>query len=218
MKKCVNCNIRVGGSTDTCPLCQNSLSGEATADNWPSIDKFRKQAMAYSIQLFILLTLTAVSLGLDFLFELNNGKHWSLIVLMSVLMGEILARGYLKKNIVFVKVVNISFLHIFMIILFASWYYGFLGPMAHFAIPIAISVLTVLDWILAVIDKKGNALVYLLILQVVSIIAYAILFIGKFERTLPWDISIIISVVSLIGIFVFRGKKVTGELEKRMNI
>ncbi|MCR5419513.1 MAG: hypothetical protein K6E98_00705, partial [Lachnospiraceae bacterium] len=62
----MNCKIKIGGTTDTCPLCQNSLSGEPSGNNWPSPNKLRTQAFFYKLQLFIILAAIAVGVSLDF--------------------------------------------------------------------------------------------------------------------------------------------------------
>lgn len=218
MKKCLNCNIQVGGHTDTCPLCQNILTGDVTTnDNWPPMLKLKKQAFFYKLQLFLVLAAIVVGLSLDFLLELNNGKHWSLIASISLFVIEVVVFGFLKKSIVIAKIISISILHIAMLLILAGWYYNFLHTVAYLIIPILISAALIANFVFSLIDNADNALVYLLGNILIGIIAYAVLIFSHRNRTLAWTICLMISVVTFIGIAVFKGGKVLSEVQKRMN-
>lgn len=218
MKKCLNCNIEVGGEIDVCPLCQHGLTGEASANNWPYLFKLKKQALLYKIQLFIALAVVVVALGLDFLLDLNDGKHWSLLITLTILVIEFVLKSFLKKKNTPAKIVSISAFWVTVILLVTSYYYGFSQPIVTLVVPIILNAIIVADWVLTLVDKSGNALVYLLVNILAAFVVYGVLFFKKCDISLTWTICLMISVVSLIGMFVFEGKKVTGEVEKRMNI
>lgn len=218
MKKCLNCNIEVGGSTDTCPLCQNMLTGnESTPNNWPTLVKLKKQAFFYKLQLFIVLTSIVVALSLDFLLELNNGKHWSLIVALTIFMVEITVLHFIKKSVVIAKIISLSTLNIAFILVVTGWYYNFLHPIAYLVLPIMISAALIANFIFSLLDTADNALVYLLGNILIGVLSYLVLIFSHRNRTIAWTICLMISVVTFIGIAVFKGSKVWSEVQKRMN-
>lgn len=218
MRKCLNCDIEVGGEIDVCPLCQHGLTGEASEGNWPYLNRLKTKALLYKIQLFLVLTLVVVGLGLDFLLELNDGRHWSLLGALGLLVIEVTLKNFFKKKSVPSKYVSIGGFWILVILCITAYYYGFLSPVVHLVLPIALSAIIVADCVLTLTDKTGNALVYLLVNILFALVIYGYLFFRKHYISLSWNICLMIGVVSLIGMFVFLGRKVTSELERRMNI
>lgn len=216
MKKCLSCNIDIGGTIETCPVCQNSLTGDESPDNWPKMAKLKKQAFLFKLQLFIVLASVVIGLCLDFLLDINNGKHWSAVVAVSLLMAEVIFVKFLKKSPIPAKILNVVILHASMILVLISWYYNFLEPIVYIVIPIIMAVTVVMNFIFALIDKTENAMVYLLANIFAGIVAYIMLTIIQ-RRTLSWTICLMLSAVMFIGIVVFKGRKVLNEVQKRMN-
>ena len=219
MKRCLSCNINVGGETGQCPICQNALMGEATPNNWPSITKLKLQSFFYKLQLFIVLALIAVSVALDFLQDLNTGRHWSAPVLLWGITLELLIRHFIKKSVVPAAIVTESILHFCMLMLITTGYMRFyFTPIVSLLIPICICGMLIANLVLALVDKKGNAMVYLLVTILMCAVSYIYLYLRKLYISLPWTICVTLAVVTTIGISVFRGRAVLNELQKRMNI
>lgn len=217
MKKCISCDINVVGKSETCPLCQNRLTGVETPFNWPAMAKLKKQAFLYKLQLFLVLASSAVGIVLDFLLKLNNGKHWSVIVAISAITIEMVVKGFLKRSPIVPKIINISMLHIALLLLLCSWYFGFLHSIVFVVLPILMGATMVANFVFSLIDKTENAMVYLLTNIFAGIVSYSVISIVKQDVDLIWTISFMIGVVTLIGIIVFKGPKVFSEVKKRMN-
>ena len=217
MKKCLNCNIEIGGTTDTCPLCQNSLTGEASPDNWPLPSKLKAQAFLYKLQLFLALTLTVVGLSLDFLLELNRGKHYSLIIALWLIVFEFDLARNIKRLFVITRTISISVMHICILLLITGWYFNFYSLVAYMLVPILLGAILILNMIFSMTDTTGNALVYLLTNILTIIIVYGIMKIRHTKPGLTWDICLMASLVSLIGIIIFKGRRVSNEVRKRIN-
>lgn len=218
MKRCLNCDIEVGGDIEVCPLCQHGLTGEASESNWPYLASLKTKAFLYKLQLFIVLAIVAVGLGLDFLVGLNDGRHWSLLGTLTIVIIELTLKSFLKKKSVASKYVSVGGFWLAVILFLTAQCYGFLPPVINLVFPIALSAVIVADFVLTLIDKTGNALVYLLVNILFALVIYGVLFFRKYEMSLSWNICLMIGVVSLIGMFVFLGRKVTSEFERRMNI
>ena len=218
MKKCLNCGINAGGQRQQCPICQNSLTGEATENYWPVQKKLKLQSFFYKLQLFIVLTLTVVSLSLDFLMNINTGRHWSIPVFLWAISLEMLLKHFIRKSVPPAAIVTDSVLHVCALLLLTSWYMGFFRPVAEYVVPIFITALLIANLVFTLTDKKGNAMVYLLVSIIIGIAAYAFLFVKKADIPLSYTICLMVSVITFIGICVFRGRAVRNEVEKRMNI
>ena len=217
MRKCLNCNIEIGGNVDTCPLCQNSLTGEATANNWPSPRRLRARAFIYKLQLFLVLAAIAVGISLDFLLELNNGRHYSLIIALWLIIFELNLRANIRRLFVISKTVSISTLHICLLLLLTAWYFDFFDVTAYMIIPILLGSVLLANLFFTMIDTTENALVYLLANILLVMIIYASLRIKGIDAGLVWAICLMISFIALIGIVIFKGRKVSNEIQKRMN-
>lgn len=217
MKKCLNCSIYVGGNIKSCPLCRNSLTGEDSHSNWPSLIKLKKQAFLYKFQLFVVLTAIIVALGLDFLMDVNDGKHYSLIIAFGLITFELMIRNFLKKSIIVPKIISVSVLYVAFIMLITGWYYDFVDIVVVWIIPVLIIATLIADFVFSMIDKSENALVYLLVNILVAIVSYIVVVIKWNLKPFVWNLDLMIGVIALIGIIIFKGRKVKIEIEKRMN-
>lgn len=217
MKTCMNCNISIGGNADTCPLCQNSLTGTASPNNWPSPTKLRKQAFIYKMQLFLVLAAIVVGLSLDFLLDINNGIHYSLIIAMWLIVFELDLWSNIKKVFIISRTVSITTLHVCLLLLITARYFGFYDITAFLIVPILTGAALLANMTFAMIDTRENAMVYLLENILLVFIVYAVLKAKHTQPGLIWTICLMISLVCLIGIIIFKGRKVSVEIQKRMN-
>ncbi len=217
MKTCMNCNIKIGGRTDTCPLCQNSLSGEATENNWPTPTRLKTQAFLYKLQLFVVLAVIVVGLSLDFLLNLNNGKHYSLIFSLWFIVFEWDLSSNIKKLFVPSRVVSISILHICILLLITGNFFDFFDIMAFMVVPILIGAALLANTALSMTDTSDNAMIYLLENILLIFIVYAVLKAKHIDTGLVWTICLMLGLVSLIAVIIFKGRKVSSEIQRRMN-
>lgn len=217
MKKCLNCNINIGGNTDTCPLCQNSLTGEASANNWPSPKLLKARALIYRLQLFMVLTVIVVALSLDFLMSLNNGTHYSLIIAMWLIVFELQLRSNIRRNFVISRTVSNGIIYSGILLLITGYCFDFYDVAAYMIVPILLTAALLANTTFSMVDTTDNALVYLLGNILLVIVIYTVMRINGTKTGLVWTICLMVSIVSLIGIIVFKGRKVSAEIQKRMN-
>ena len=217
MRKCLNCNIEIGGNVDACPLCQNALSGEATSPNWPSPTKLKAQALIYKLQLFLVLAAIAVGLSLDFLLGLNKGTHYSVIIALWLIIFEIDLSRNIKRLFIITRTISITTLHVCLLLLLTGWYFDFFDMVAYMIVPILLGASLLSNLVFSMIDTTGNALSYLLTNMLVIFLSYGFLKAKQINTGLTWDICLMVSVVALIGIIIFKGRKVSNEVRKRIN-
>jgi len=220
MKKCLNCDISIGGKGKSCPLCRNSLSGDETEYMWPPARKLRRQTFLYKLQLFLILAVVATAFVLDYLADLHGALHWSLVLSAWLLSFEGLITMLITRAFFAAKFITIGVFQVGVLLLFTGWYGGFLPVIIRIVIPIMISVMLVLNLIFSLTDKTDNAMVYLLVNIVVAIVPYVIQFImkGKQFASVAWIVCVIISVITFLGIAVFRGSQTQSEIEKRIHL
>ena len=84
-------------------------------------------------------------------------------------------------------------------------------------VPIMLTAALLSNMTFSMIDTTDNALVYLLGNILLVIVIYAALRIRHINTGLVWTICLMVSFVSLIGIIIFKGHKVSNEIRKRMN-
>jgi len=219
MKICPKCNISVGGKHEICPICQNGLEGEVEGTYyWPPLSYLKKQSLFYKLQLLIVLILVVVSLGLDFLIELHGSLHWSVIVAIWGISLEIFIKKAFNGSLNVAKVVSRLIITGVILLLITAWYANFWYIAVTYIVPGIVIGALITNFVLALIDKKENAMVYLL----VSVLGGCIPVIGMLiiNRRAPilWSICIMLSVVSVISIAVFKGGKMLQEIRKRTNI
>ena len=217
MKKCLNCNIEIGGRIDTCPLCQNSLTGEASPNNWPSPSGLKAKAFLYKLQLFVVLAAIAVGVSLDYLLDLNNGTHYSFVIALWLIVFELQLRSDLRRIFVISRTVSFGILYSALLLLLTGYWFGFFDIIAYTVVPIMLGAALLANLTFSMIDTAENALVYLLGNIFLVFVVYASLRIKGIEAGLVWTICLMVSFVSLIGIIIFKGRKVSNEVRKRIN-
>lgn len=218
MKTCPHCNVEVVSTNKTCPLCQNDLRGECDISYWPSPDKLKKKSIIYKIQMFVMLTMLVISVGLDFLFDIYVDKHWSLMVCALVFIAQLLIRTAMRKHIyVLGFIAHITF-DMIVYMLIWGWYMGGLRVFIYIVIPIILWIPLLIDFIFSFIDKKGNAMAYLLIVVICCVIPNFLFMIKDQKPTAAWSILQMASIIAIIAAIVFNGRKVLSEIQKRMAV
>lgn len=224
MKICTSCQINVGEYYECCPLCQNGLEeGRCQADNnsypyFPSLQKIKTLSLFHKIQMFVMVSLCILFLALDYMFELNSGVHWSLIVTVWVAGVEVFVSPLFKRRYAPLYLV----MDISVVFILASFvtveYLGGMFILTEYMIPVVIMITLLFYFIYCLVDKKGNALVFAICSVVVGIIPGLVMFLIYRKAPIMWKICLLISLITLTGLIVFKGAKVLNEMQKRLNI
>lgn len=219
MRICPKCHIQVGGANEVCPICQNGLEGEATQENyWPPSSSLKKKSLFYKIQLLVVLVAVVVSLGLDFLLDLRGNLHWGGIVAIWGIASELVVYRIMKRWFIIPQVIARIIINVVILTLITAWYAGFWELAVVYIIPIIVLVALVTNFVLAMIDKQENAMVYLLCSILGGILPFVGMVVIRGKAPLLWNISIMLSVISVIGIAIFKSGKMLQEIRKRTNI
>ena len=207
MNTCPHCHIRVGGDTAYCPLCQNRLSGPAGEPYFPATaPRIHRASLLYKIVAFVLSALIVVAGAFDFL----------LMVLRAVLR-----RRFNGPRQIFNLLLLVSAL-----LVFTDWFNGYTGYSLDLVVPILCCAALVCNFIFAFLRSRftANALVYLLMNIGIGVLPYILLFFridysGRLDaHSLPWVICLIISVITFLGLVIFRGRALKNEIVKRLHM
>lgn len=229
MKTCPHCKISIGGSADYCPLCQNPLVGSGEPPYWPgTAPKARRLSLLYKIVAFVLLGGTVVCGTLDFLLDETPHRHWSLLLAVWVLAALWLLRTLLTRRTNGPRLLFQLFVLLSVLALFTDWFLGLGGFAVDLVVPVLCSAALVLNFIFAFVRVKftENALVYLLLNIVIGALPDLLLLFHLGElvtgrinaRSIPWLICFVISLITFLGLMIFKGRTLRIELEKRLHL
>lgn len=201
MKTCPHCHIQVGGSAQYCPLCQNPLVGTPEPDRYPKVvPPARQTSLFYRIAAFVLLG-AAVICG---------------VVGVLMLLRALLRQGRNAPKLLFQILIGTS-----LIVTFADYYAGWNGIAIDAIVPILCSVTLVLNFIFAFVNRRftENGLVYLLLNIVVGVVPYIGLTLRHSVRPpMAWVICLVISMITFLGLVIFKGRSLLAEFEKRLHL
>ena len=222
MKTCPYCKIKVGSDTAKCPLCQSKLTGDSDGPYFPKQTVLWRKSFLYTLQLFIVWAVVIAALGIDFLLQVrippSSSVHYSLILAMWLITFEFAIMRQFKNSGGSSRKVTMMVLIILVLIIVTSYYYGFFRITIDWIAPCAIAGMMIANFVLAMIDRRGNAMVYLLTGVLVGVLPYIILSISHRKPSITWIICMLIGIILFVGAVIFKGRSVAGEIRKRLNV
>lgn len=221
MKTCKNCTVTVTGTAKKCPLCQNTLTGEAdcSSDIFPYIPIMkRKHSLLYRLLMLCSAVVVIVSFAVNWM--LPKGGFWSLFIVAGVaclwvsLTIAIRKRRSILKNLAYqVTIISIGAL---LWDIFTGWH----GWSVDFVIPIAfVSAMSATAALARVLKMKaGTYIIYLFLLILYGIIPIVFLLSGLSKIIYPSLICVAGSLFSLAALFIFEGRNMVEELKRRLHL
>ena len=222
MKSCPYCRIEVGGDLVKCPLCQSKIKGREEAPSFPTRNILIIQSFVYKLQSFIVWSLMIIALGLDFMFHLRPFPgftfHWSLILLMWMLAFEFGIMRLFKKGFSSSRILTIFVLIVLTMLSVTAYYFGMLSYVLDWVAPVTLIGTMIANFVLAMIDKSGNSMVYLLSNLIVGILPYVSLYLLGRDCPMAWVVALMVSVIFFVGAIIFKGREVVSEIQRRLNV
>lgn len=221
MKKCPECEVRVKGQWNRCPLCGHDLEmkEESSApDPFPTIPlSFNRRKTFYLLSIY-----SFSFILLFFVLEiLQPGQvqrvEYILLALMSlwlVVLILIRKRRNIAKGIVYL-VLSFS-----LLALYFDYLSGWQGWSLTYVVPIVCSA-SLLAMSIAVRVVRLNVEDYVLYMQLAAIIGFIpvfFLFLGNVTTVWPSWISVCLSAVMLVSVFWSHHRAIFTELRKRMDV
>jgi hypothetical protein len=219
MKYCEKCKVNVRGKTESCPLCQNKLSGTEEVDVFPRNPTIYKQFQLF-FKLLILGTVSGGVISVAVNLMIPKTGFWSLFVVLGIVCFWIsLAFAVRKRNNIPWNITNQV---VILSILSIVWDYltGWHKWSFDFVIPVTCIVAMIS---LAVIGKVMNLPVNDYIVYLTADIAFGIVplvfyFTGFISIILPTMICITFSILSFTALLLFEGKTIQAELTRRFHV
>lgn len=222
MKNCPYCKIEVGGNLKKCPLCQSKLNGVGEQAYFPMQTTLKIQSFFYKIQLFIVWIVVIWSLGLDFLLHVKVWPtvdiHWSLIVSMWLIVFEFGIIRLFKRGISSARIMTLFVFIVLIVMMITAYYVGYLRFVLDWVAPVVVMGTLIANFVLAMIDKNGNAMVYLLTNLVVGVLPYIVFYFAERDCPMTWIVCLMVSVILFVGAIIFKGREVVGEIQRRLYV
>ena len=218
MKKCNSCNIEFNTSSKYCPLCQNILTGKAKDIMFPINIRYRTNTLILKILLFasivILLTFGFIELMVSKVINIS----W--YIGMGLLTNYIVIYFILKNHQnIFRLLSKYGFVLIFLLLI---WYI-FIGSkiITNYIIPSVCIYELLFNFIVGIILRKNYLVKYSdQILMNVFLLLLPMLLVLLKQTTnniMPY-ICCLLSIISLVGLFIFFFDAIKEEFRKVFNI
>lgn len=226
MKTCPHCKINVGGQADYCPLCQNPLIGTGAEAHWPGLTpQTRRRSLLYKLVVFVLLGVTIACAAVDFVWTEGPHSHGSILVAVWVVAILWLLHTLLYRRINGPRLFFQLFVLLSLLAVFTDAFVGLGGISVDLVVPLLCSTVLVVNFIFAFVKTRftENALVYLLLNIVIGVLPDLLMLFqissGRLDgRTIPWLVCFIISLITFLGLIIFKGRTLRVELEKRLHL
>ena len=222
MRQCPYCKVGIEGDLVKCPLCQSKLTGTGEESCYPKFEAQKKRSVLYKSQLFLAWGVLIVGIGLDFMVGLRlpgyPKLHWSLLLAMWLMVIEFgIMRQFKPETGSAGKVTML------VLIILASWcvtayFFGFMKITVDLVIPSALTAMITANFVLALIDKNGNTMAYLLSGLLMGAVPSVICYFARTKTPLAWAICLMVSVVLFAGAIIFKGRAVAAELRRRFHV
>ena len=222
MRNCPYCKVAVEGDLVKCPLCQSKLSGAGDAPYYPKFEAQKKRSLFYKLQLAIVWGLLIVGLGLDLLVGLRipgfPELHWSLLLSMWLIGFEFgIMRQFKPGTGSAGKVTMMALITIAMWCVTAH-FFGLMDITIDLVVPSALAAMIIANFVLALIDKKGNTMSYLLSGLLIGVVPSVICYFVKDQMPLAWAVCLMVSVGLFAASVIFKGRAVAAEIQRRFHI
>ena len=220
LKICPHCAVKVGGRLKKCPLCQTPLKGEGTPDYWPRAKGLQSQSLIFRILFFILYACMIASFGTKFL--ILDYPYSSVVNIMLVILLVVLTTVWIfwKTRPGVAGSVFIIMICITLVISLLDYLMDWNSVTLNLVLPCIIGAALVLNFIITMLRSSisRDSLIYLIINILLGIVPYAaLLFLGRSELRVPWTITLLISIVTLLGLLIFKRSAFLTELQKRLH-
>ena len=222
MRRCPYCKVGISGDNMKCPLCQSKLTGNGEDPCYPKFEAKKKRSIFYKIQLFLAWCLLIVAIGLDFMIGLRlpgyPELHWSLLLAMWLLVVEFGIMRQFKPGTGSAGKVTMLVLITLVTWCVTAYFFGFMKITIDLVVPCALAATIIANFVLAMIDKNGNTMSYLLSGVFLGVVPSVICYFVRNQMPLAWVICLLVCVVLFAGAVIFRGRAVAAELQRRFHV
>ena len=225
MKYCERCKLSVDTNNNICPLCFGELSGEGNREHEIFMPRHEDEKVgkrtSLAVRVFAFLSICVAIISVFINFITLDPVMWSLVVLLALLyLWIFVAHTILSRRSFFEKI----FFQVASIlaILFAceliapgesSWVLNYVLP------SIALLTTIVLNLFSLIGGKKYRFLLSCLVIYIIFLVISIIMVCTSFaEFKILYYISLVYSIISIAGTFLFGYSIIASEFKKKMHI
>lgn len=221
MRCCNICNVAIENKTDYCPLCKKRVVKKSNIESkdFPvqNISKTDINKFVLRVLLFTFITLIGLNIVLNLIFQFNSiWVPYAIIILFYVYL-IIRASIISYRDIGTIIVLNVYMLSFIGFIL--DMLLGYRGWSISYLLPILILIGDISLVIFMIVKPYSfkNYFIYILTVAFFGIIQLLFLTIGIIKYRTISLIAFFVSVLTVIGLFIFGSKKARGEFIKRFH-
>ena len=222
MRRCPYCKVGIEGDLVKCPLCQSKLTGTGGEPCYPKFEAQKKQSLYYKMQLAVVWGLLIVGVGLDFMVRLRlpgfPDLHWSLLLAMWLIGFEFGIMRQFKPGTGSAGKVTMMVLITIVMWCVTAYFFGLMKITFDLVIPVALAATVTANFVLALIDKNGNTMSYLLSGLFMGIVPGVICYFVSSKMPIAWAVCLMVSVILFAGAVIFRGRAVAAEIQRRFHL
>jgi hypothetical protein len=222
MKYCDKCKIEINTLEDYCPLCHQSLQGEATKktkEKYPEYVSINRKIYPITKKILLFATITSIVILLMINLIDYSGQLWAIIPIGGIIFFWLLVSiGVFSKNNIAQKLVFLTSLLIGLLVLIdqmtlkAGWSHNYLLPFLLLACNLAISVIILIKRM----DYRDYIL-YLLTIVFLSIVPIVLVIFKVITIKWPAIIAFGLALFILLFIIFFFPKSIKDEIKKRFH-
>ena len=99
-----------------------------------------------------------------------------------------------------------------------AYFFGLMKITVDLVVPIVLAATITANFVLALLDKNGNTMSYLLTALLMGIVPSVICIFVSEKMPIAWAICLMVSVILFAGAVIFRGRAVAAELQRRFHV
>ena len=222
MRRCPYCNVGIEGDLAKCPLCQSKLSGAGEESCYPKFEAQKKQSLYYKMQLAIVWGLLIAGIGLDFLVRLRlpgfPDLHWSLLLAMWLIGFEFGIMRQFKPGTGSAGKVTMMVIITIVMWCVTAYFFGLMKVTLELVVPVVLAATIIANFVLALIDKNRNTMVYLITGLFMGIIPSIICLFVTAKMPLAWAVCLMVSVILFAAAVIFKGRALADEFQRRFHL
>ena len=219
MNKCNKCNVYINTKTNKCPLCGCNIAKKGGNNIFPHVNYiYKKYHLMMKIILFLSLCGAIISLYINY--SISHRLSWSYFVVLGIISFWITLTISIKSHKNIIKMLFLEMTILILLSFLWDFITGFKAWSINYCLPfISISYIVGISIIRLFLKKLEKEFIfYLIVSSLIGIIPGILIIFNKVSIYWPSYISVIISIVMLLFLFVFNRKQVKNELEKRFHI
>lgn len=144
--------------------------------------------------------------------------HWSLLLALWLIVFEFGIMRLFKKGISSSRILTFFVMILMILILVTAYSFYFWNFALNWIAPITVMGTLLANFILAMLDKNGNSMVYLLSNLAIGILPYTVFYFFQKDCPVAWVICVLVSVILFVGAVIFKGREVVSEIQRRLNV